>query len=87
MDQEDLEIQQKGAEEMWANVNTKPLQGMMFQVMRSQVMGSDIEYDDDVKRRRTHPLLLPKKEAEGQSRSDTEILEEVDAIVPNSTSV
>ena len=32
--QEGFKIQHKGTEEMWADVNTKPLQGMKFRVMR-----------------------------------------------------
>ena len=60
--QEELELQHKGTEEMWADVNTKPLQGTKIRVMRAQVMGIDVEYDGDAERRRTHPLLLPKME-------------------------
>ena len=30
--------------------------------MRSKIMNCPIEYDDDVERRITHPLLLPKYE-------------------------
>jgi hypothetical protein len=46
--QEDLEIQHMGTEEMWAGVNTKPLQGKKFNVMRVQVMEIPVEYDDNV---------------------------------------
>ena len=35
----DIEIHYKGTDEMWADVNTKPMQGKMFRVMRGQVMG------------------------------------------------
>ena len=45
--QEELKVQHKGTEEMWADVNTKPLQGMKFRVTRAQVMGIAVEYDDD----------------------------------------
>ena len=37
--QGDLEICHKGTNEMWADVNTKPLQGMKYRVMRSEIMG------------------------------------------------
>ena len=60
MAQGDLEIQHKGTDEMWADVKTKPTQGKRFLVMCGEVMGVSAEYDDDVERRRTHPLLMPK---------------------------
>ena len=60
--QEELEVQHKGTEEMWADVNAKPLLGTKFRVMRAQVMGIDVEYDDDAEHRRTHPLLMLKME-------------------------
>lgn len=37
--QDDLKIMHKGAAEMWANINTKPLQGQMFRLFRSKIMG------------------------------------------------
>ena len=52
----DLEIQYKGTDEMWADVNTKPTQGKRFKFMRDQVMGISEDYDDDVERRRTPPF-------------------------------
>ena len=58
--QGDLEIQPEGTDDTWAGVNTKPTQGEMFRVMHCEVMGVPEEYDDDVERRRTHPLLMPK---------------------------
>ena len=41
-----------------------------------------IEYDDDVERRRTHPLLLPEVEAEGVSQADSDMLEKVQVVAP-----
>ena len=49
---------------MWADSNTKPLWGNEFRLFRSVLRGNQSDYDDDVKRRNTHPLLLPKAEAE-----------------------
>ena len=40
--QEELTVQHKGTEEMWANVNMKPLQGTKFRVIRAHVMGIDV---------------------------------------------
>ncbi len=34
------------AEEMWADILTKPLQGMAFQTMRAQLMNCLIKYED-----------------------------------------
>ena len=65
--QGDLEIRHMGTKSMWADVNTKPVQGELYRIFRHQMMGVPIEYDYDVERRHTHPLLLPKVEAEGVS--------------------
>ena len=75
--QEEFKIQHKDIEEMWADVNTKPLQGIKFQVMGGQVMRILVEYDDDVEQQRTHPLLRPKIEPMSLSRDDTEVLKKV----------
>jgi hypothetical protein len=73
--QGDVEIQHRGADVMWADVNTKPLQGQMFREFRSHLMGIAIDYDDDVERRNTHPKLLPKVEVDGVvSKADLEVL-------------
>ena len=78
----DLEIQHKGTDEMWADVNTKPTQVKRFRFMRDQVMGISEDYDDDVERRRTHPLLLPKIESERLSAIDGEVLEKASIATP-----
>ena len=75
MAQGDVEIQHRGTKVMWADVNTKPLQGQMFREFRSHLLGISVEYDDDVERRNTHPNLLPKVEVEGViSKADLEVL-------------
>ena len=48
--------------------------------MRGHIMGISEDYDDDVERRRTHPLLLLRIESERLSVIDGEVLE-MDAIV------
>ena len=49
---------------MWGDVNTKPTKGKSFRVMRAEVMGVIVDYDDDEERRRTHSLLMSKVEFE-----------------------
>ena len=79
--QGDLEVQYAPTKEMWADVNTKPLQGQLFREMRSKLMGIPVDYDDDKERRRTHPKLLPEVEREGViSRSDIKVLKEATGI-------
>ena len=80
--QGDLKIHHKGIDDMWADVNTKPTEGKRFRVMRRKVMGIPEDYDDDVERRRTHPLLMPKVESERISAVDGEILEKVAIVAP-----
>ena len=63
-----------GTKSMWADVNTKPVQGALFRIFRSEMMGVPVEYDDDVERRCTHPLPLPIIETEIVSLPDGNIL-------------
>ena len=73
--QEELTVQHHGTELMWADGNTKPLQGNGFRKFRSVLMGMSPDYDDDVEHRNTHPVLLPKAEAEGViSKQDMDVL-------------
>ena len=87
VDQGDVEIQHKDTDEMWANVNTKPTQGKRFRVMRGEVMSVSAEYNNDVERRRTHPLLMPKIEYEWITAVEGEILEKIAIVVPTRSSV
>ena len=77
-----LEIQHKGTDEMWAYVNTKTTQGKRFRVMHGHVMGISEDYDDELERRHTHPLLLPKIESERLSAIDGEALEKAAVVTP-----
>ena len=54
----------------------------MYQIFRHQMMGVPIEYDDDVERRRTHPLLLTKGKAEGVSQRDSDMIEKIQVVAP-----
>ena len=67
---------------MWGDVNTKPTQGKMLKVMRAEVVGVSVDYNDDDERRRTHPLLIPKVESEQFSVADGEVLENAAIVVP-----
>ena len=71
-----------GTKSMWPDVNTNPVQGAIFRVFQSEMVGVRFEYDDDVERRRTHPLLLPIIETESVSLPDGDILEKIDVMVP-----
>ena len=46
------------AEEMWADVLTKPLQGMAFRTMRAQLMNCAINYEDEEEKTQP-PRLVP----------------------------
>ena len=80
--QGDLKIEHKGTDEMWGDVNTKPTQGKRFRVMQAEVMGVSVDYDDNDKRRCTHPLLVPKVESERILVADGEVLEKAYIVVP-----
>ena len=45
---------------MWSDVLTKPLQGMLFKRMRAELMNVDVNYDDKIEHKNTHPKLLPQ---------------------------
>ena len=80
--QGDLKIKQKGTDKMLDDLNTNPMQGKRFRVMRAEVMGVSVDYDTNNERRRTHPLLMPKIESERISVTDGEVLEKAAIIVP-----
>ena len=50
MSQGDIEVHHKGTDEMWTDVNTKPVQGTKFRVMCAEVMGVSVDYDDKKER-------------------------------------
>jgi hypothetical protein len=63
---DDLKVMYCPTEIMWADVLTKPKQGAPFCLDRSHLMNILINYDDNVERSKTHPLLLPKDERNTQ---------------------
>ena len=79
--QKDLEVRYAPTKQMWADINTKPLQGQLFREMRAKLMGIPVDYDDDQERRRTHFKLLPRVEQEGViPKSDVEVLRKASGI-------
>ena len=83
----DLEVKYAPTKQMWADANTKPLQGQLFREMRSRIMGCGIEYDDDEERRSTHASLLPRVKEQGViSKEDVEVLRKATGIKQGATS-
>ena len=50
--------------------------------MRGHVMGIPEDYNDDVERRRTYPLFLPKIESGQLLAMDGEVLDKATIVVP-----
>ena len=46
----DVTVEHRGTKEMWADGNTKPLQGAEFRLFRSKVMGISENYNDEEER-------------------------------------
>ena len=80
--QGDLLIQHMGTKNIWTDVNTKPVQRLLFQKFRHEMIGVPIEYDDDVERRNMHPMLLPKVGNERLTIPKKELLKEIAVLVP-----
>ena len=67
---------------MWADINTKALQGSLFYNIRGRLMGIDEYYDDGFERLNTHQNLLPSQEcAYRVSEKDASVLVKAAAIV------
>ena len=50
--------------DMWADINTKALQGSLLYNMRARLMVVDDNYDGDIEEQNTHPDLLPQESQE-----------------------
>ena len=48
---DDVEIRHMGTSSMWADVNTKPVQGQLFRTFWHHMMGIPVDYDDEVERK------------------------------------
>jgi hypothetical protein len=57
------------AEEMWADVLSKPLQGMAFRTMRAQLMNCPINYKDEEEKTQTR--LMPVRSSKLATWKDT----------------
>eukprot|EP00957_Ditylum_brightwellii_P157331 11974784-Ditylum_brightwellii.AAC.1 len=74
-------IQYCPTDNMWADINTKALQGSLSYKMQALLMGVDEDYHDDIKHENTHPTLLPQKAQEcGFSDETREVLRKARAI-------
>ena len=82
---DEVEIRYMGTKSMWADVNTKPVQGLLSRTFRHHMMGVSVDYDDDVERKRTHPMLLPKIEPERITVSGEEMLKSIEVLTPTPT--
>ena len=71
-----------GTKNMWAGVNTKPVQGLIFRKFRHEMIGVLVEYDNDVKRRNTHQIRLPKVKTERLTIPEKELLKELAVLAP-----
>ena len=68
--------------DMWANINTKALQGSLFYNMHGCLMGIGEYYDDDIESLNANPDLLPSQECKDNvSAEDASVLAKAQAIV------
>ena len=77
-----MSIQHMCTKNMWADVNTNPVQGLLFRKFRHAMMGVPAEYKDDAKRRNMHSMLLPTIENERLTIPDKKLLKEIAVLVP-----
>ena len=62
---------------MLADIYTTSVQRSDFRYLCSEMRGIPVEYDDDIERRQTHPLLLPKLEQVCISHTGSKTLESI----------
>ena len=68
--------------DMWADINTKALQGSLLYNMCGRLMGIGEDYGDDIERLNTHPDLITSQEcADNVSDEDASVLSKAGAIV------
>ena len=61
----DVAVEYRRINETCSDGNTKPLQKAGFRMLGSKVIGTPEDYDDIIKKVRTHPPLLPKPKKAG----------------------
>ena len=82
----DVTVEHHGTKEMWADGNTKLLQGAGFRLFRSKTMSIPENYDNAVERCATQPLLLPKPDKAGVvPQEDLKVLTKAMGIGESST--
>jgi hypothetical protein len=62
-------------EQMWADVLTKPLQGIVFKRMRAELMNCSVEYEEDEKRETSQPFKPLLKGGKGSLQAPQECVE------------
>ena len=62
-------------EQMWADVLTKPLQGMAFKQMRAELMNCSVEYGEDEEQETSHPIKPLPKGGKGSLQAPQECVE------------
>ena len=66
VDRGELTVEHMPTDKTWADINTKPLHGKGFWVMRAQLMNVPEDYDDEEERRCTPTSLLPSGDSTAQ---------------------
>ncbi len=69
VDSREIKVIDCPVEEMWADVLTKPLQGMAFRTVRAQLMNCAIYYEDEEEK--TQPRLMPVRSSKLVTWKDT----------------
>ena len=82
MAQGDLSIQHMGTKNMWADMNTKSVKGLLFRKFCHKMIGVPVEYDNDTEQKNMCPMLLPKVETERLTIPEKELLEEITVLAP-----
>jgi hypothetical protein len=62
VDDREMQVSDCLSENMWADVLTKPLQGMTFKRVRAELMNCSVDYEEDDERETTlHAKLLSER--------------------------
>jgi hypothetical protein len=77
-----LSIQHLGTKNMLADVNLKPLKGLLSRKFHHERMGVPVGYDGDVEQRNTHTMLLPMVEIERATIPEKELLKGIVVLSP-----
>jgi hypothetical protein len=75
VDEGEMQIFDCPTGQMWADVLTKPLQGMAFKRMRAELMNCSVEYEEDEERETSQPLKPLPKGGKGSLQAPQECVE------------